>query len=89
MSFSKNVLKAYGDLNRGPLARANMLAERIRDGQATESSTEIELVYESFITLMDQVIDLTHMLRRREQFMANNGFDPSKYGEIDLLTVAG
>jgi hypothetical protein len=87
MGFSKNVRKAYDDIDHGDLRNARIMADRIKDGGATESQTEIELVYEALVTAMDQVLDLTHMVRRREQFMANNGFDPSKYGEISLLTA--
>jgi len=86
-NFSAALRQMAERLAGGNLMKANTLADRIDRGGATESESEIEKVYETVVELADYVIDLTNMVRRREEFIANHGFSPREYSEIGFVAA--
>lgn len=70
---SPNLAKVFAALETGELASLKTLAATIEVGNASGSEEESLTVYEALPLLMDYVIDLAHMCRRREEALAEQG----------------
>jgi hypothetical protein len=82
--FSSSIVTIMDDILNGELARKCRLADKIDDGGATGDDKEQERVYDGFCEMVDIVLDLANMVRRREEFMIHHGYIPALHNEITM-----
>jgi len=70
--LSPNLQSIYDDIAKGELSEAVRLAELIKSGGAKETEKELSMLYDLFPTVVDHMLDLADMCRRREEMWASS-----------------